>query len=266
MQRLIAQPALRRALPAVPPSLRLGGRGAGASALAPLGRGFCSERHWGRRAAQTALEPAPVAMEKFRDGPQQIEFWQNDLGALVAQHDEIEDIESCRWAISCVDRQLRQPEPSCTNEERWSRLMAMRFLLDLEERVEKLSDEGYGTCAVDLFERPWVVTRNDGKEVLRLRPRPDGLLKRAALAVMSPVIAPAGALVTYVKSGSANSVAAFKWYFRAIAEVPSTVRLDSCYRVQQGGLGDRDACMSSSTSGDLRRLVSVQRPVPQFGL
>jgi len=36
--------------------------------------------------------------------------------------------------------------------------MAMRFLLDLGDRVERLDKDGLGTCAVELFERPWVVT------------------------------------------------------------------------------------------------------------
>jgi hypothetical protein len=203
-------------------------------------------------------------MEKFKDGPQTIEFWQNDLGALVAQHDEVEDIESCRWAIRCVDSKLRQFEICQTPEEQWNRLMALRFLLDLEERIEKLSDEGYGTCAVDLFERPWVVTCSGGKEILRLRPRPDSLLKRATLAVLSPVVAPAGALITYVKSGGANSLAACKWYFRAITEVPSTVELNSCYRVKR--YSSRNVCTSTPTSGDLRRFINVQRAVPQFAI
>jgi hypothetical protein len=145
------------------------------------------------------------------------------------------------------------------------RLMATRFLLDLEEKVEKLSDAGYGTCAIDIFERPWVLTCGNNVEILRLRPRPDSLLKRVALAALSPVVAPAGALLTYVKSGSTNSLAAFKWYFRAIAEMPTTVELDSSYHVE-GSYSDLEACATSLTLNDLRHLISVQRAIPQLNV
>jgi len=226
-------------------------------------RAFGSDRCWSPRCIEESQEQALVSTEMLQDGPQQIEFWENDAGALVAQHDELGDIECCRWAIGRIRERLWQPEPSWTTEQRRKRLLALRFLLDLEEEVERLSDEGYGTCAIDVFERPWVLTCADNTEILRLRPRPDGLFKRAVLGALSPVVAPVGALVTCVKSGSANGLAALKWYFRAVTELATTVHLDASYRVE-GSYSDLEACASSATFGDLRHLISVQRAIPQL--
>lgn len=268
MQRLLTQPAVRRALPlasdyalrAASPTAELHAALAITSSLgAATKRSFGSERHWTPRSSEESV----LATERYNGGAPLIEFWENDLGALVAQHDELEDIDCCRWAIKRVCERLCQPEPKCTPEQKCKKLMALRFLLDLEDRIEELSNEGYGTCAIDIFERPWVLTCADDTEILRLRPRPDGLIKRAAFAALSPVIAPMGALATYVKSGSANSVAAFKWYFRAIAELPTKVELDNSYRVE-GSYSDLEACAASLTFHDLRRLISVQREVPQL--
>jgi hypothetical protein len=221
-------------------------------------RSFGSQR-WSPRYADENEEPVAVATVRYNDGPQLIEFWENDAGALVAQHDELEDIESCRWAIGRICQRLRE-ESRLTPEQK---CLALRFLVDLEEKVEKLSDEGYGTCAIEIFERPWVLTCGDNIEILCLRPRPDGVIKRLAFAALSPVVAPAGALLTYVKSNSANGMAAFKWYFRAVAELPSKVQLDSSYRVE-GSNSDLEACASSLTFDDVRRLISVQRDIPQL--
>lgn len=278
MQRLLVQPAFRRALPQVTHSKALRKASLAADVPAPVAtssnfcmldgkRAFGSERQWSprKRSKGESEEPLPIATERFNDGPACVEFWENDAGALVAQHDELEDIESCRWAIRCICERLCQTQPSWTPEQKCRRLMALRFLLDLEEKVEKLSDEGYGTCAIDVFERPWVLTCGDNIEILRLRPRPDSVLKRIAFAALSPVLAPAGALVTYVQSGTQNSIAAFKWYFRAVAEMPSRVHLDRSYRVE-GSYSDLEACASSLTFHDLRHLISVQRAVPQLGI
>jgi len=281
MQRLLTQPAFRRALPlARDHALRLGAprpaelrAATGASAVGCCSqvvgqRSFGSERQWNPRCADDAEEPVPAATdtETYKEGPQLIQFWENDAGALVAQHDELEDIEACRWAIRCVCERLRQPAANQTPEHKTRRLMALRFLLDMEDRIEQLSDEGLGTCAIEIFERPWVLTCSDGDEILRFRPRPDTILKRMAFAIMSPVVAPAGALLTYVKSGSTNGMAAFKWYVRAVVEMPTTVHLDDSYRVE-GSYSDLEACVSSSDLfSDLRRLISVHRTVPQFAI
>jgi len=272
MQRVIARSA-RQALP-LARGHTLSTAGLAASLRAPsttgrncvaLGaqRAFGSERKWKPRCVEESEEKAPVETQKFKDGAQRIEFWENDAGALVAQHDELEDIESCRWALKCICERLCQPVAGETMKQKARRMMALRFVLDLEERVEALSDEGYGTCAIDIFERPWVLTCGDNTEILRLRPRPDSLLRRAAFAALSPVLAPAGALVAYVKSGSTNSMAAFKWYFNAVAELPTTVELDSCYQVE-GSESDLEACASSVTFSELRHLISGS--VPQLSI
>lgn len=283
MQRLLTQPALRRSA-ALPASSLVQGYALRAAPLASelhhahtapsaVGvnswaagkRAFGSERKkWSPRCKEDTEEPVTVAKETLKDGPQLIEFWENEAGTLVAQYDELDDIESCRWAIRCVCERLRQPG-SFTLEQKLNRMLALRFLLDLEDRIEQLSDQGYGTCAIDIFERPWVLECNDGTEILRFRPRPDTLLKRMMFAAMSPVIAPAGALLTYVKSGSTNSMAQLKWYFRAIMEMPTTVQLDDSYRVE-GSYTDLEACAaaSSPTFSDLRKLISVQQAVPQL--
>jgi hypothetical protein len=192
-----------------------------------------------------------------------VQFCRNDAGALVAEHDEVEDIEGCRWVIRSVCERLKQP--SQTPTEAWNKLKALRFLLDLEEKVSTLSDAGYGTCAVELFERPWVVNCRDNTEILRLRPRPDGMLKRAVFAVLSPVVAPAGALFTFVKSNGANGRAAFKWYFRAIAEFPTKVQLDDSYQIE-GAYQDVEAELAYLSFEDVRRLVSLQRSIPQLAM
>jgi len=143
--------------------------------------------------------------------------------------------------------------------------MALRFLIDLEEKVEKLSDDGLGTCAIDIFERPWVL-KAEGVEILRLRPRPDSMVKRAAFAALGPVLSPAGAWLTYVKSGKENGKAAFWWYWRAVAEISSTVDLDSSYCVA-GSSKDLEACANSSSFfNDLRSLIRVHHEVPQFAI
>lgn len=269
MQRLVCQPAIRRGFSnACRQTLRTSAVGTGIQASAPswsrcewdAKRAFGSER-WCNRCIEESEEPAPVTSERFKDGPQLVECWENEAGAMVFQHDELEDIESCRWAIDCICQRLRQPESSLTTKQK---CMALRFLMDLKAKVENLSDEGYGTCAIEVFERPWVLTCDDNIEILCLRPRPDGLLKRMTFAALSPVFAPAGALLTYCKSGSENGAAAFKWYFRAVSELPTKVRLDSSYRVE-GSYSDLEAaCKSSLTCNDLHRLISVQRTVPQF--
>lgn len=274
MQRLLARPALcrtfspashSRIIPAAPFARELHSPKVSSSHWVDSKRAFGSERQWSPRCQSDTQEPLPVATEKYNDGPQCIEFWENSAGALVAQHDELEDIESCRWAIRCTCERLRQSIPNQTVEQKSRQLMALRFLLDLEEKVEKLSDEGFGTCAIDIFERPWVLMCGDD-EILRLRPRPDSVYKRLAFAALGPVLAPAGALVTYVKSGKANGIAALKWYFRAVAELPSTVQLDNSYRLE-GSYTDLEACASSSSIfSDLRNLIRVQRTVPQLSV
>jgi len=274
MQRLLARPALCRTFSAASHSRSIAAapfaRELHSPKVSSFGgvdskRAFGSERQWSPRCQSDTQEPLPVATEKYNDGPQCIEFWENSAGALVAQHDELEDIESCRWAIRCTCERLRQSIPNQTVEQKSRQLMALRFLLDLEEKVEKLSDEGFGTCAIDIFERPWVLMCGDD-EILRLRPRPDSVCKRLAFAALGPVLAPAGALVTYVKSGKANGIAALKWYFRAVAELPSTVQLDNSYRLE-GSYTDLEACASSSSIfSDLRNLIRVQRTVPQLSV
>jgi len=153
--------------------------------------------------------------------------------------------------------------------------MVLRFLIDLEDRIDHLSREGLGTVAVELFERPWIFTcdlardRSKGKsrsqssktEILRLRPRPDGLGKRAAFAALSPVIAPVGAMLTYMRMGSANTIAACKWYFRAIVELPCRIALDRLYHVE-----DTESEETPLKLDDARRLVSPNGAIPQLGI
>jgi hypothetical protein len=218
-------------------------------------------------------EAEPVASEAYKNGPQQIQFWRNPRGALVAEHDDIEDIEACRWAIQRVCQRVLDFQAGSIGLPAWSRLLVLRFLLDLEDRIEHLSSEGLGTCAVELFERPWVITCNLGQssgsyssktEVLRLRPRPDSWGKRAALAALSPVIAPVGAMVTYVRLGGWNTIAACKWYFRAIAELPCSIALDRSYRLEGS---DNDVIKDDALQlDDARRLVRVQGAIPQLGI
>lgn len=280
MQRLLTQPALFQSVRSLPTTCFAGDnlfgvtrtmqmaykqQGLGfadqhAGALAVFIRTFGSSRHWKPRVFEESLAPESKARsgsEKWNDGPQQVEFWENDAGALVAEHDEIETIECCQWVIRSVCERLRQPGGKPLNK-----LKALRFLLDLEETIERLSDEGFGTCAIELFERPWVITCDNDIEILRLRPRPDGVLRRAAFAALSPIFAPLGALHTFCKSGHQNALASVKWYFRAIVEHPTRVELDRSYRIE-GFSRDEEACLSLE---DARRLVVLQREIPQFAL
>jgi len=182
--------------------------------------------------------------ERYKNGPQELRIWESTSGGIVAQHDEVEDFDAVKWAIDRARHHVltggsRRWQTS--SEDARSMLMTARFLHDLETRVEQLSQDELGTCAVELFERPWVVSRGGstwsrGVEVLQLRPRPDSLARRVAMAALSPVVAPVGAFVTYLKAGSANSVAACKWYFRAVTEIPCRVQLDRCYHVVDGDL------------------------------
>lgn len=272
MQRLLARPAVCHTLPRACgkslPSAALGAKISWSTPTGPISscefsrkRSFGSER-WSPKYMEESEEPAPVATVRYSDGPQLVEFWENDAGALVVQHDELEDIESCKWAIDCICQRISQPGTILTPSQK---CLSLRFLKDLEDKVEKLSDEGYGTCAIEIFERPWVLTCGDNVEILCLRPRPDGVLKRIAFAALSPVFAPVGALLTYAKSNSTNSVAALKWYFRAVAELPSKVQLDSSYRVE-GSNTDLEACASSLTFSELHRLISVQQGIPQLSI
>lgn len=229
----------------------------------------------------------------------QLQFWENDGGVLVAQHDEINDIDGCKWAISRVcQRIIEQPAPSSSSA--WMRLMTLRFLLDLEERVEQLSGEGLGTCAVELFERPWVLAlskdagpKNDvggglsmdvtaeaeqntvsrscrgmwkssaDTEVLRFGPQPDSVARRVALAALSPVVAPLGALIHYVRMGGENSMAGLKWYLRAVTEMPCRVVLDSSYQIT-GTASDLEFWLKSASLEDVKRLIGVRQAVPQL--
>lgn len=227
-------------------------------ALKLFSRSFGSAKHWKPRTLEESLDLDSKTIEKWNDGPQQVQYWENDAGALVAEHDEIETIECCQWVIRSVCERLRQRGGK--PKQALSTLKALRFLLDLEETIERLSDEGFGTCAIELFERPWVVACDRNTEILRLRPRPDGVLRRAAFAALSPVFAPLGALHTYCKSGGRNALASFKWYFRAVAEVPTKVELDRSYRIE-GVDRDPEACLSLE---DARRLVVLHRKIPQL--
>mmetsp|Transcript_106208 Transcript_106208/g.298615 ORF Transcript_106208/g.298615 Transcript_106208/m.298615 type:complete len:296 (-) Transcript_106208:281-1168(-) len=238
------------------------------------------------RSDSTHLVPL---VEKYKDdSPSELQVWRDEMGALVAQHDEIHDIAGCKWALGRVCHHILSyaASPDRTVDDFWGGIMALRFIVDLGERVERLDQDGLSTCAVELFERPWVVTRSVGgaggrwltrdtggklrpkrpRPLLQLRPRPDGFARRAALAVLSPVIAPIGAMVAYFKTGGANSVAACKWYFRAVTEVPCHVRLDRGYHIASDAAAnerDRDVLLAAAAADGARQLVHGS--VPQLG-
>lgn len=220
-----------------------------------LRRHFCAQ--------QLAVAPVtqPVIHENFRNGSQELRIWESTSGALVAQHDEVEDIDACKWTLERArhhvlafgTKNLNKSSPKDVHNT----LMVLRFLHDLETRIEELRHEDLGTVAVELFERPWVLSRSSSwgraTEVLQLRPRPDSLARRAVMAAISPVVAPVGALSTYFKAGSANSLAACKWYFRAVTDFPCRVQLDQCYLVVEG---DYTSMAEAAASGiDVCRFV-----------
>lgn len=227
-----------------------------------------------------AAAAGPSVVENYQDGPSELVIWQDERG-LIAQHDEIQDIDGCKWAIArvCHHMLTRFASPERSVDDMRGMLLAVRFLVDLAERVERLDQDGYSTCAVELFERPWIVSRGGAPGVartpsalhkrwrepkqplLQLRPRPDSFARRAMLAIAAPIIAPVGALVSYLRSGGANSLASCKWYFRAITEVPCHVELDGGYRLE-GCSDNREELAAAVASGcdGARRFVHGSLP------
>jgi len=223
-----------------------------------------------------------LGTEMYKNGQSQLQFSETQKGVLVAQHDDVHDIDSCRWAIERVRQRLatnyteRVQHHMAEGIRGQSLLMAVKFLYDLEARVEHLMMNGLDTCAVELFERPWVLTCNPHQsryslgtrsktELLRLMPRPDRIAKRIALAALSPVLAPIGMAGTFIKMGAQNSYAACKWYFRVVAELPCRMQLESNYRV----VDDDDELAVREPSSALcaaRRLVHAQGAIPQLGI
>eukprot|EP00927_Polykrikos_kofoidii_P065768 TRINITY_DN61485_c0_g1_i1.p1 TRINITY_DN61485_c0_g1~~TRINITY_DN61485_c0_g1_i1.p1 ORF type:complete len:309 (-),score=51.92 TRINITY_DN61485_c0_g1_i1:125-1051(-) len=228
----------------------------------------------GRRPIVTSGSRFAPVVEMYKDGVSALEVWQDESGVLVAQHDDIQDIDGCKWALDRACHHMRElfTRTERTPNDLCGALMALRFLTDLGERVERLDKDGRSTCAVELFERPWLVTSCQKKAIaggplrhlrermskrtplLQFRPRPDGVLKRAALAVLSPVVVPFGALVAYVRSGGESSQAALQWYFRAITEIPCHVKLEQGYEVD-ATICDRDDLAAAAATDGERRLV-----------
>mmetsp|Transcript_26615 Transcript_26615/g.61166 ORF Transcript_26615/g.61166 Transcript_26615/m.61166 type:complete len:262 (-) Transcript_26615:48-833(-) len=226
------------------------------------------------RSVATCSLVGPLSQETaaYRQGQSALVISQSrqSLFPLVAQHDDIQDIDACRWTLSCVNERLQATLASATSAEDQEApmqdirkcLLAMRFLKDLEHSVEKLSNDGMGPCAVELFERPWVVlcesdmspTRIPGfrrkrqQEILRLVPRPDSLVKRAAMAALGPLVLPIGALAYYMRNGAADGTAACKWYIRCVLEHPCKVNLDRGYKVDLSSTTGLSALATSSIS------------------
>eukprot|EP00929_Paragymnodinium_shiwhaense_P011285 TRINITY_DN11681_c0_g1_i1.p1 TRINITY_DN11681_c0_g1~~TRINITY_DN11681_c0_g1_i1.p1 ORF type:complete len:320 (+),score=52.70 TRINITY_DN11681_c0_g1_i1:126-1085(+) len=229
------------------------GSGLVAAATATASSSSASSCFGGSRTMTTSSTALAPIKEIYKDSSE-LTIWQDDCGSIVAEHDELRDIDGCKWALNRVCDFILSLfcQGDRSAEDLSGALMAARFLQDLGDRVERLDQEGYSTCAVELFERPWEVSCGDARRqpstlmtagvaaaamwktrpaFLRLRPRPDSIVRRAAFAVASPVLAPLGAFSTYMQSGRANSMAAFKFYFRAVTEVPCHVQLDQSYEI-----------------------------------
>lgn len=158
-------------------------------------------------------------------------------------------------------------------------ILALRFLHDLEGRVEELEracssceevedgdEPSAAKCTwtpLELFCRPWVIGISRGsrraKEILRLEEHVPGSL-RALCGVFFPCGIPIGALLAWVTVQSPRAFT--KLHVRRIMGnriSPCRVRLDQSYRVEAPGLGP-GALAEAAVAGRWPELVRGDVP------